>query len=127
MPGRGCTRNSDRATRRRRSHISWRVRRQTGHCNRGPPMSDPRADAKAIFLAALDREDAAARARFLDEACGADAPLRRRVEELLLAHREAGRFLGGPESPQATCDEAPPAESPGTVIGPYKLVEPIGE
>src|SRR5262245_24048048 len=46
-------------------------------------MSEPRAEAKAIFLAALECEGAEALARFLDQACGADATLRRRVEELL--------------------------------------------
>src|SRR5262245_15506118 len=89
-------------------------------------MSEPKANAKAIFLAALECEGADALSRFLDQACGADAALRQRVEELLQANREAGDFLGGVEKPEATLDE-PPAASPGTVIGPYKLIEPLGE
>ncbi|MCI0358870.1 MAG: protein kinase [Planctomycetaceae bacterium] len=89
-------------------------------------MSEPKADAKVIFLAALECEGAEAQSRFLDQACGADAALRRRVEELLQANRDAGGFLGGVGKPEATLDE-PAAASPGTVIGPYKLIEQIGE
>src|SRR5262245_44906182 len=89
-------------------------------------MSEPKGDAKAIFLAALDCESPEALTRFLDQACGADAALRQRVEELLQANRDAGGFLGGADKPEATFDE-PPAASPGTVIGPYKLIAQIGE
>src|SRR5437660_392276 len=89
-------------------------------------MSEPKADAKAIFLAALEYEGAEALTRFLDEACGADAALRQRVEELLQAHRDAGGFLGGAENPEATRDD-PITERPGTVIGPYNLLQQIGE
>src|SRR5262249_15064081 len=99
---------------------------QTGHCRRRNAMSEPKADAKAIFLAALECEGAEALSRFLDQACGADAALRQRVEELLQANRDAGGFLNGGEKPEATLAE-PPAASHGTVIGPYKLIEPIGE
>src|SRR5262245_3158615 len=89
-------------------------------------MREPKSDAKAIFLAALECEDAEAPSRFLDQACGADSALRRRVEELLQANRDAGGFLGGVAKPEVTLD-APCAASPGAVIGPYKLLEQIGE
>src|SRR5262249_7993362 len=49
-----------------------------------------------------------------------------RVEALLRAHHEVGKFLGGPPAPSPTVDE-PMTERLGTVIGPYKLLEPIGE
>jgi hypothetical protein len=67
-------------------------------------------------------------AAYLDRACRGDPELRARVEALLKAHHEAGRFLeGSPEvHPRATAD-APIAEHPGAVIGPYKLMEQIGE
>ena len=48
-----------------------------------------------IFAEALERTDPAARAAYLDGACGDDAALRRRVEALLAAHDGAGRFLEG--------------------------------
>src|SRR5262245_10340209 len=89
-------------------------------------MSEPKADAKAIFLAALECEGAEAVSRFLDQACGANGASRQRVEELLRANRDAGSFLGGVEQPEATLDE-PCAASPGTVSGTYKLIEQIGE
>jgi len=45
----------------------------------------PDKSLQNLFNAALERPDAAERARFLDEACGADAALRERVEKLLRA------------------------------------------
>jgi serine/threonine protein kinase/WD40 repeat protein len=89
-------------------------------------MNDAKADAKAIFLEALDCQGADELTRFLDRACGSDTALRTRVEELLRAHRDAGAFLCGDEKQGATCDQ-PIAERPGTVIGTYKLLEQIGE
>src|SRR5262245_65349247 len=51
-----------------------------------------------IFTEALELPDPAARASYLDRACGGDAALRERVESLLAAHAGAGRFL----EPEAT-------------------------
>src|SRR5262249_30318388 len=94
----------------------------------GRPMSDVKADAKAIFLEALERQGREELLRFLNEACGGDAALRARVEELLRAHQDAGSFLEAPaRSPVATVNETPVREQPGAVIGPYKLLEQIGE
>src|SRR5215472_6901266 len=82
--------------------------------------------AREIFIAALklapDQWDA-----YLDEACGNDEALRGRVQSLLAAHREAGSFLE-PAGPglMVTIDD-PLSERPGMVIGPYKLLEQIGE
>src|SRR5947208_17098375 len=89
-------------------------------------MSDVKADAKAIFLEALDCKGADELRHFLEQACVSDAALRARVEELMRAHRDAGPFLGGAEKQDATRDQ-PIAERPGTVIGPYKLLQQIGE
>jgi serine/threonine protein kinase len=83
---------------------------------------DPHA-AKAIFMTALDKADPAERAAYLAAACGGDELLRQRVELLLKAHSDPGSFM---PSPAVTID-APVAESPGTVIGAYKLLEQIGE
>jgi uncharacterized protein (TIGR03067 family) len=64
---------------------------------------------RTIFLQALEREGGQTRTAFLDEACAGDAGLRRRVEQLLHSHSEAGSFLGqpvvGPSS--ATHDPTP--------------------
>jgi serine/threonine protein kinase len=51
---------------------------------------------REIFLALLDLPDPAARAAFLDRACGGDDTLRARVEALLRSHAAAGSFLGSP-------------------------------
>jgi serine/threonine protein kinase/tetratricopeptide (TPR) repeat protein len=93
--------------------------------------------AEVVFFAALAKVDPAERAAYLHEACGTDADLRRQVERLLAAHPQVGSFLrddavaepsprGGVVRGDATV-EAPVAERAGTVIGPYKLLQQIGE
>src|SRR6476646_1626036 len=49
-----------------------------------------------IFLAVLDLPEQAARASYLDAACGGDAARRARVEALLRSHEAAGSFLAEP-------------------------------
>ena len=112
-------------------------------------MSVEPHQAKAIFLAAAEKPTPAVRAAFLDEACGGDAALRARVEALLRAHDQSGSFPGrapldlgptsAPEPGRGTAEGGPgqpgdgvsaarpTAESPGTRIGPYKLLQQIGE
>src|SRR6476646_1577958 len=91
-------------------------------------MADVTADIRAVFCEALNKTSSTERAQYLDAACGGDAGLRAQVEELLASHREAGNFLGGPSpSRSATVDMPEATEEPGTVIGPYKLLEQIGE
>jgi serine/threonine protein kinase len=64
----------------------------------------------------------------VEQACQGNAELRARLEELLQAHREAGSFLHERSvSRIATVDEPPLTEQPGNVIGPYKLLQQIGE
>jgi tetratricopeptide (TPR) repeat protein/serine/threonine protein kinase len=87
---------------------------------------DPHA-AKAIFMTALDKSDPAERAAYLAEACGSDEGLRQRVELLLKAHSDPGSFLASPPAPPAATIDESTAERARTVIGPYKLLEPIGE
>jgi eukaryotic-like serine/threonine-protein kinase len=50
---------------------------------------------ETIFLTALEKEGAA-RAAFLEAACGGDAALRRRVEDLLRSHHDPANFLDVP-------------------------------
>ena len=70
------------------------------------------------------------RAAFLDEACGGDAGAARRGSRPC-SRRTSGpaSFLDAPAVGRGRRSIAPrrPAERPGTVIGPYKLLEPIGE
>ena len=78
--------------------------------------------AREVFLAAI-KLPAEEREGYLQEACGDDQDLHRRVSALLQAQAEIGSFH---EAPALTVDQ-PVAESSGTVIGSYKLLEPIGE
>jgi serine/threonine protein kinase/WD40 repeat protein len=78
---------------------------------------------ETIFAVALQQPSAEARRGYLDHVCGGDAVLRRRVEALLRSHEEARNFL---DQPAATVAHAP-VERPGTVVGPYKLLQLLGE
>jgi serine/threonine protein kinase/tetratricopeptide (TPR) repeat protein len=79
--------------------------------------------ARSIFLAALERA-ADVWPAFLGQACGENADLRARVEHLLHAHEAMGSIHAA--APDITTDERA-SETAGTLIGPYKLIEPIGE
>ena len=90
-------------------------------------MDDAKPDIRALFCDALDRKSPDELAEYLDAACGGDAHLRAQVEELLASHRDAGKFLGGTSASGDVTLDKPPVELPGTQIGPYKLLEQIGE
>jgi serine/threonine protein kinase len=82
----------------------------------------------SIFCAAVEIESAQQRAAYLDQACGLDQQVRGRVEKLLEAHFQAGSFLHQPAAGLNGTVEVPPGqEGPGSVIGPYKLLQEIGE
>jgi serine/threonine protein kinase/WD40 repeat protein len=83
----------------------------------------PRTE-ESIFAEALDQPSPEGRGAFLDRACGSDAALRRRVEALLKSHEQADGFLRPPPEPTVT---QPPPERPGSWIGPYKLLQQVGE
>jgi serine/threonine protein kinase len=101
---------------------------------------------KAIFLAALDQADPTSRDAYLRTACAGDASLRAQVGALLDKHAQAGSFLEKPvlDTPAllpadapclrpyvpglaAPASNAPGPEGPGMRIGPYQLLEQIGE
>ena len=92
-------------------------------------MTDPRPSEKSIFLAALDKGSPEQRAAYLDEACAGDPRLRAEIEALLAAHDRLGELPPAPGATGAgeTGEEPPAAEGPGTVIGPYKLLQKLGE
>jgi serine/threonine protein kinase len=86
-------------------------------------VSTPSDKAEAIVDAALDLVPAD-RPAYLDTACGGDAALRQTVEALLHAHQHAPPI-------RAASTPAPTApilsEKPGDKIGPYKLLQRLGE
>ena len=105
---------------------------------------------REIFMAALGLP-AAARAKYLDKACGTDAVVRGRVEALLSSHEAAGSFLDTPavashdpdsattraighDGSVADNDEVPlgflaPATRPDALgrIGHYEVLQVLGQ
>lgn len=92
-----------------------------------------------VFEHAIGLERAQ-REGYLASACGTDAALRAEVEALLRAHDGAAKFMASPtagsladaiptaDSPAAALTVASPLrEGPGTRIGPYKILQLIGE
>jgi eukaryotic-like serine/threonine-protein kinase len=61
---------------------------------------------KEIFLEAAEMSDEAARAAYLDKACGVDAGVRERVEALLRSHDPEGSFLSAPAAVVSHPDDA---------------------
>jgi serine/threonine protein kinase len=91
-------------------------------------MSDTPKDAKSIFLAALDIADASERASFVATACAGDEALRQRVEDLLRAYGQPDGPLEKLAAAVAPTELGEPIrEQVGATIGPYKLMEQIGE
>ena len=91
-------------------------------------MAGPEPKLREFFSKAAECQTAEEQAAFLDQACQGNAELRAQLEELLQAHREAGSFLQEASAPSAKTSDFPaPAERPGTAVGPYKLLQRIGE
>jgi hypothetical protein len=86
-------------------------------------MKENAMSDSGIFKAAI-KLPADQRAAYLDRACDADPELRREVESLLRAHDASCSFMQDRPSRARTTEEYEPiTEGPGTVIGPYKLME----
>src|SRR5262245_62162 len=94
-------------------------------------MSENKTEEQVIFLAAVELPTPAERAAYLRGACGDNAELRASVEGLLASHDRSGNILDAPPvavTPLAsTGDYKPITEGPGMVVGPYKLLQQIGE
>ncbi len=91
---------------------------------------------REIFDGALDRTGDERRA-FLDGACAGDPGLRAKIEALIAAGEEGDAFLSSPTADSGKAGGtggmagatmvSPPQEKPGTKIGPYKILQLIGE
>jgi serine/threonine protein kinase len=85
-------------------------------------------DNEAIFHAARAIADPDRRREYVREACAGDEARIAHIEALLAVADAPDSLLDRPAEgvPVATSDQ-PTTVIPGTVIGPYKLIEPIGE
>jgi WD40 repeat protein/tRNA A-37 threonylcarbamoyl transferase component Bud32 len=109
------------------SHYLVRAADSTG------PAARCAMNERTIFLGALEREDPAARAAYLDRACAGQPALRQRVEELLRSHQEADAFLTESAMEQLQAAEqslaflGPPRE-PGSLgrLDHYDVLEVVG-
>ncbi len=94
----------------------------------------------AVFFTALNLADLEQRKLFLDQACAGNSELRAAVEELLSAQGNAEHFFSkGASALNLPADEIPAAikegisdktfvdEQIGTKVGPYKLLQKLGE
>ena len=86
-------------------------------------MNEKQSSLRNLFNEAVEITDVAERAAYLQRACGDDANLRQRLEQLLKAHTDAGGFLGELDATAVL----PITEKPGDRIGRYKLLQQIGE
>ncbi len=86
-------------------------------------------NAKQIFLEAIEHHGPDEWPAYLDRVTGNDAPLRQRVQVLLEAHQAERSLLDNPAiaAPAVATIGQPILEQAGTQIGPYKLMEQIGE
>jgi serine/threonine-protein kinase len=84
-------------------------------------------DLESLFFAVLEKPSPEERAALLDERCAGDEELRRRVERMVASQSQAAGFLERPPFTDGPPFERSVAEAPGTTIGPYKLLEQIGE
>src|SRR6185295_10352519 len=85
-------------------------------------------DEEAIFKVACQIPSPAARGDYLSQVCGDDPAMFDRIQSLLRVYDEESRFLNSPPPGiAATLDTSAASVSVGTLIGPYKLLEQIGE
>jgi tetratricopeptide (TPR) repeat protein len=95
---------------------------------------------RELFIAAMQIPDQGERSAWLDRECGGDGAARQRIEALLRALDQAGSLLDHPVVapapttgftrsglPAPEAGQEPLREGPGMAVGPYKLLEQIGE
>jgi len=97
-------------------------------------MTGTTSDEAALFALALEKPPLE-RSAFLDGACPDNPGLRARVEALVREYAAAGSFLETPaaagtdesDSPTGIYPQPGVPDDPGVWIGPYKLLQQIGE
>jgi tetratricopeptide (TPR) repeat protein len=82
---------------------------------------------KEVFNSARQIAAPEERLAYLQKSCGHDPVAMQRVLELLRIYDQERSFLESPPAAHVVTIDEPIAERPGNVIGPYKLLEQIGE
>jgi serine/threonine protein kinase len=95
-------------------------------------MNKSTPSIEAILARAVEIATSVDRQAYVEQACGGDTEMQRRVERLIANHFQAGSFLEHPavalDANGNSSEEMTGATyASGTVIGPYKLLEQIGE
>jgi serine/threonine protein kinase/WD40 repeat protein len=90
-------------------------------------MRQDARNADTLFAQAIEIASPQERAAFLENACANDPELRREVEKLVADYFRAGAFLEQPVAHIAGAGDQPLTEGPGSRIGPYKLLQKLGE
>jgi eukaryotic-like serine/threonine-protein kinase len=91
-------------------------------------MNENSPTPETVFADAIQITAPEERAAYLDQACRDNPDLRRDMEKLVADYFRAGSFLQPPEADlYATVEASQLSDAPGTVIGPYKLLQQIGE
>src|SRR5262245_60832955 len=94
---------------------------------RGPIMAHEPLDEKAVFTSARAVASPEERMAYLQVACAQNPEALQRMLALLRVYDQEKSFLESPPSMFEGVLVQPATEAAGTVIGPYKLLEQIGE
>ena len=91
-------------------------------------MGDWNPKANELFLEALEQPLGPARNALIDDACHGNERLKAQVIAMLDANERAANFLASPiEEAQSTNGDIVRLEQLGSFVGPYKLLQEIGE
>ena len=90
-------------------------------------MATPTLDEAAIFDKARQIEAPEARLHYVQQACAGDQHLQARVEALLRVHEEEPAFLESPAKDLRNSFPISVRDGAGSQIGPYRLIECLGE
>src|SRR5262245_11790481 len=84
-------------------------------------------DEKAVFNSARRIASHEERLDYLQAVCAQNPEALQRILDLLRVYEQEKSFLESPPIVVAATRDEPVTEGPGTVIGPYKLLQQIGE
>ena len=96
-------------------------------CLKVRSMPHAQLSVDQLFTHAIGLPAGEERSAYLNSACGSNFELKQRVERLLQAHSDAQSFLESPALDHTPTLVPAHRERPGTQIGPYKLLQVIGE